>query len=266
MTRPWTLLALFVLLLAGGASSNDIVRLPAHPGDPSVTGIVTVGDTLVYAISWGPGARATSYDIRTVVSATNGSWTVVADSTATGKWTSGNGIGALAPGQSGTVTTTSLKTWLAAIPWDSATFTFTVSSRNSVGVSAAVSTSWTVRRKPGPPGPITVDSSLTITSLRVLPDSVTVAVGEVVQFCALVQFANGVYALRANDADAPECVTAYQQTIPAALRAVTVGQQAVADSLCVLWEATGGTIEQEPCALAPALLERRGLLWTVAVR
>ncbi len=242
--------------------------LPSAPGPIIVgkKGVVIAGDTLVYTISWGPGARATSYDVTRSVTATNGTWSIVADSQSGGaKFTAAIGTLPLPHTFSYTRTTLSHKMWVAATPWDSATFTVSIVSRNSVGVSSAVSASWTVKRKPGPPGPITIDSSLTIIGIRILPDSVKLLAGASIQFCGIVRFANGAYALRAIDKLSAECVNDYQQSIPVAQRIVSPSQQARADSVCVLWSATGGTIDQEPCSLNPAMLKKRGLLFGTSI-
>src|SRR6266576_5395267 len=58
----------------------DSLPLPPGPIIVGKKGLVTAGDTLLYTITWGSGARATSYDVTRSVSASNGTWTVVADS------------------------------------------------------------------------------------------------------------------------------------------------------------------------------------------
>lgn len=257
---------LLIVAITALAPTPRVTEEPPAPPGPIVVGkkgVVVAGDTLVYTISWGPGARATSYDVTRSVTASNGTWTVVADSQSGAPIN--RGAVPLPSTFSYTRATLSHRMWVAAIPWDSATFTVTVASRNAVGVSAAVSASWKVSRKPGVPGPITIDSALVIVGLRILPDSVRVAPLGTVQFCGLVRFANGATVLRAKEAILPACVTAYQQTIPAGLRVVSVGQQARADSVCLLWSATGGTIEPETCVGNPALLRQRGLLFTTVI-
>ncbi len=210
--------------------------LPPDAPGPIVkgpSGKVAAGDTLVYTISWGPGARATSYNYRLAVTASNGTWTVAADSnSAAGKFTSGT----LLPDVRG-VTSSLLKTWLSAIPWDSATFTVSVSSQNAAGTSATVATTWKVLRKPGPPGPPTIDSSLAPTSTLVLPNPATLALGATRTVCAFKQFGNG--AVAQWTADKPGCDSIYVAYVPATARnLVTAAQQAHTDSLaktCVSW-------------------------------
>src|SRR6266566_7718624 len=111
-------LTLLLGLLALPAAMREATQLlpPDAPG-PIVkgpSGKVAAGDTLVYTISWGPGARATSYNYRLAVTATNGNWAVVADSNGSGKWptttnTSQNGIGTVPV--TANVTFLVVKTW-----------------------------------------------------------------------------------------------------------------------------------------------------------
>lgn len=237
----WLLVAVLLPSLMLGADhgsprvSADSLPLPPGPVVVGKKGIVAAGDTLVYTISWGPGARATSYNTSMTVTSTNGVWTVVADSNGSGRWVTGNGIGLLPA--SGNVTFTNLKTWITAVPWDSATFTVSVSSKNAVGVSTPVSTSWKVSRKPGPPGPITIDSSLIVVGVLVQPKPVDIFLGQSRIMCAFSTFGNG--AVAQHTVDKPSCDSIYVRTVPATARAlVTVAQQAHTDSTsktCVTW-------------------------------
>lgn len=211
-------------------------------------GMSAPGDSLKIGVNWGGAARATGYRITVVATGTNGSWTGL-------------------PSVQSNVTT-SLQFTAVNVAWDSVTFTATVESVDAVGPTGKTSLSapLKLKRRAGAPGPVTFDTTLTIIGARILPDSVTVRPNEVVQFCALVQFLNGMYALRAVDQGQPECATMYLSMIPAGQRLVSATQQARADSVCFEWSATGGTIEQEACAMNPAMLERRGLLFQVALR
>src|SRR5437773_705762 len=230
------LAALFLLAVGRPATMGEATQLlpPDAPG-PIVkgpTGKVAAGDTLVYTISWGPGARATSYNYRLAVTATNGSWTTARDSNSTGTF----GINLPLPDVR-VVTPTLIKTWLTAIPWDSATFTVSVSSQNAAGTSATVATTWKVLRKPGPPGPPTVDSSLIVTGILVRPPTVSLALGASRLACAFQQFGNG--AVTRWTADRAACDSIYVAYIPASARnLVSAVQQAPTDSTiktCVTW-------------------------------
>lgn len=214
----------------------DSLPLPPGPIVVGKKGVVAAGDTLAYTINWGPGARATSYIVSIAVATTNGTWSVVADSNGSGRWVSGNGIGFLPV--SAAVTFVNLKTWITAVPWDSATFTVSVTSKNAVGVSTPVSTSWKVSRKPGPPGPIVIDSSLLAASVLIQPKPFGVFIGSSRIVCAFTVFKNG--AIAQHTVDRPSCDSVYVKYVPVAARTlVSVGQQAYIDSTsktCVTWE------------------------------
>lgn len=229
------LYSLLTLLLA--IPSVPVDQLPPDAPGPIVvgpSGIVVAGDTLTYKISWGIGARATSYLFTTAVTNTNGSWSVVADSNSGGKWTSGAGLGPLPA--TGEITTTSYKTWISAIPWDSATFTITVASKNSIGLSAPVGATWRVLRKPGVPGPIAVDSQLVVTGTLVVPvvPGLTIGVGFTGTACAFKQFYNG--AVAEWTADKSACHDIYVANFTLAQRNISPAQQAHTDSTCVTWD------------------------------
>jgi len=237
--------------------------LPRPPGPIVVgkKGIVVAGDTLVYTISWGPGARATSYDVTRSVSASNGTWTVVADSQSGG--VKNSGAVPLPNTFSYVRTTLSHRMWLAAVPWDSATFTVTVVSRNAVGVSTPVSTSWSVKRKPGPPGPITVDSSLIVAGILVQPKPVNLFIGSSRIMCAFQTFGNG--AIAQFTPDKPSCDSIYVRTVPLAARQlVSAAQQAHTDSIaktCVTWstDAPATAVGLAPLAACSAAVRVTGL-------
>jgi hypothetical protein len=239
----------------------DSLPLPPGPIVVGKKGVVVSGDTLVYTISWGPGARATSYDVTRSVGATNGTWTVVADSQSGAP----KNIGAvpLPNTFSYTRTTLSHRMWVAAVPWDSATFTITVVSRNAIGVSAPVSTSWKVSRKPGLPGPITIDSSLTVIGMLVQPKPVNLALGSSRIMCAFQTFGNG--AIAQFTPDKPSCDSIYVHYVPVAARQlVSAAQQAHTDSIaktCVTWttDAPGTTLTIAPFAPCSAAVRVTGI-------
>src|SRR6266550_3693671 len=171
-------------------SAADSLPLPPGPIVVGKKGLVVAGDTLVYTISWGPGARATSYDVTRNVRASNGIWNVVADSQSGAARSTG--LLLLPQTFSYTQPVLSHRMWLAAVPWDSATFTVSIVSRNSNGVSPTASTAtWTVKRRPGPPGPIVVDSSAIVIGILNRPSTAALAMGSSRVSCAFQQFGNG---------------------------------------------------------------------------
>jgi hypothetical protein len=261
-----TLRTLLVVALAAFAlPAASPLDTPAPPGPIIVgkKGVVAAGDTLVYTISWGPGARATSYDVTRSVSASNGTWAVVADSQSGAVRNTGNVP--LPNTFSYTRTTLSHRMWLAAIPWDSATFTVTVVSRNAIGVSTPVSTSWSVKRRPGPPGPITVDSGLIVTGLILKPDSATIALGGSRIFCAFQKFGDG--AIAQFTPDKPSCDSIYAAYVPLAARQkVRPAQQAHTDSIvktCVTWGPSSAQVSLVPLASCSSAARATGLGLTI---
>lgn len=160
MTRLVGLLVVLVSCAVAKAAA------PSGPRGLRITAGLAPGDTLAYTVSWTAGARATNYDFVTAVSATNGAWTVLYGTTNAG-----------APPASGTTTGLSFGLKLTAIPWDSATFTVTVTARNGAGSSTPMTATWSVKRRPGPPGPPKVDSSATVTgSLFIKPATLALSV------------------------------------------------------------------------------------------
>lgn len=242
-------------------SPPDSLPLPPGPIIVGKKGIVTAGDTLVYTISWGPGARATSYDVTRSVSATNGTWTVVADSQV--GLPKATGAVPLPNTFSYTRTTLSHRMWLTAVPWDSAAFTVTITSRNAVGISTPVSTSWSVKRKPGPPGPITVDSSLIVIGILVQPKPVNIFLGSSRIMCAFSTFGNG--AVAQHTVDKPNCDSVYVKYVPVAARMlVNATQQAHTDSTsktCVTWatDAPATAVTLSPLASCSAAVRVTGV-------
>jgi len=227
------LLALLALTACATADGGTpAAQRPKAPGPISLS-VFSVGDTTKIGFSWGAGARATSYSVTRSVSATNGTWTVVADSQAGG---------AKSPGSLTLPNTFSYTAgvlhhtmWLSAIPWDSVTITVSVASVNSVGTSASVTASKRILRStPGVPGPITFDSTV---GLIIAPNPATVALGSSRVACAFDQFANG--AVTEWTADKASCDSiAARYVPPAALALATPAQQAHTDSLtktCVSW-------------------------------
>jgi hypothetical protein len=93
------------------------------------------------------------------------------------------------------------------------------------------------------------DTTLIVRRIRLLPDAVTLDTGATQQFCPLLVFADGARALGAAYLAAPGCAAEL-----AKLANPVVGspaQQAVADTFCIRWEATGGTIGASACSGVP---------------
>ncbi len=95
---------------------------------------------------------------------------------------------------------------------------------------------------PPPPDSVTVDPSLTIIGLRLMPDTVTLVMGNTAIFCPFFQFADGKVAKRSVEND---CTAIYQSTYNAVQRGVSSAQQARADSQCVVWTVTGGSFTKQ---------------------
>lgn len=233
-----------------GAPTFVLVRPAVDTGVPDAPGPVvsgkkgnvTAGDTLPYTVSWGPAKGATTYVVQYVVGTTNGTWFVVADSNASGKWTTGNGVTGF-PATS-TITTTSLKSWFSSIPWDSATFTAIVAGKNSAGTGPSVQTSWTVKRKPGAPGPIVVDSSLIVIGLLVKPDTSNLQLGTSRVICGFYRYGNG--AVAEMTAFKSSCDSIYVKYVPVGMRNLkSAAQQAQTDSIaksCMTWASSAPSL------------------------
>jgi hypothetical protein len=132
-------------------------------------------------------------------------------------------------------------------------FTAVVCSRKSgtTYTNKCSSTSWTVSRQPGPPGPPVVDSSATVVGVidgvDLLPDNIAVATGGTQQLCAIVAFTDGSQ-YPAGDLTQQEnafCVLAMMTKYPTAQ--ASQAAKLKASQLCVLLDATGGTVTQMGC-------------------
>jgi hypothetical protein len=239
------LLALLVGLWGcSHANAADSIRMTVE----GPMGMVP-GDTIAYSISWtapvvvaGVSGAATSYTLTLTASATNGVWSVVADSNlVAGKWTTGSGTGPMPTNIN--VTTLYVKSWLSAIPWDSATFTASLVARNAAGTSSPATATWKVAHKrlpPGTPGTPTIDSSVTVTGMLVFPQTNSLLLGSSRTLCSFQQFSSG--AVTEWTADKASCDSLYTKYVSSAARGlVTPAQQAHTDSLtktCVSWTST----------------------------
>lgn len=224
-------IAYLIVLCALAVLLNSCTPADAKPAPPASLRVVNLepvvvapGDTLRYTLRWGRGARATGYRVTVTTQPTG--WANMPNNLNTSDTT---------------VTFFALAPSLPAV-WDSVTFTATIVSTQGTKVSQPSSVSWKAVRAPGPPGPIIVDSSLTVIGLDVKPDSVRVLAGQAQQFCAFIKFRGGAIAQRL--VDRPQCDAEYSRVMGPT---VSAGQQAIADAFCLTWKATGGTITAAGC-------------------
>ncbi len=111
-----------------------------------------------------------------------------------------------------------------------------------------------------PVGPVDTATTVKVTGIIVKPDSfrvvatvagVSVSAKNQQQMCAFPAFASGhVGFRRTTEGTSPVCDSLYR-ALPASVRALSAAEQAVADTVCVHWSATGGTISTEPCSGVP---------------
>jgi hypothetical protein len=85
-----------------------------------------------------------------------------------------------------------------------------------------------------------------LVALVIKPDSVNLQPGATQQFCAFMKFSDSTIAIRDRDKSIPECVTFFSQ-FPDSLKANSGARQRKANAVCLQWQATGGTIDQEIC-------------------
>lgn len=86
-----------------------------------------------------------------------------------------------------------------------------------------------------------------LTNIQVVPKNPTVLPGASIQFCALLEFNDGSIVLRDKDTAIPACVTEYNK-IDTSLRKPIGARLRNANKVCLQWQATGGTIENETCS------------------
>lgn len=132
------------------------------------------------------------------------------------------------------------------------TGTITAQVKRRALVSATASRTWSFTTPDQAPPPPIIDTALVISRLDLKPDSVRLGTGQQVQFCAFIAFKDGAVAMRGQDG--PVCSAAYTALIP---KFPSGAQQAKADSLCLTWQATGGTITVSPCDVVGQLGLRR---------
>ncbi len=238
-------LLLMLLIACSRANGGTPSSSPAGPsGVLRGPTAFAPGDTLIY--TWtGSAPRATGFAVTVAASATNGTWIGLPS----------NQAFAASP----------IVMTFSAIPWDSATFAFSIWGTNSAGRSLVPWTqTTTVRRRPGTPTG-TLDTSKAVGTL-VLPSTNTIALGTSRILCAFKQFSTG--AVAEWTADKSSCDSIYVAYVPATLRAlVTPAMQARTDSLtltCVTWNSSAATlvriVPKSSCSAA-ATVTGLGLTW-----
>jgi hypothetical protein len=95
-----------------------------------------------------------------------------------------------------------------------------------------------------------VDTNLIVARIRVLPDAVTLDTGATQQFCPLLVFKDGGRAMGASYRQFAACGAELAKLANPVVG--SAAQQAVADTFCVRWDATGGTITTSPCQGVPS--------------
>jgi hypothetical protein len=146
--------------------------------------------------------------------------------------------------------------------WDSVRFRVVAWSRRNAERSrdSVYVITPTFKRPLPPPGPIVIDTSLTVAAVLVRPGNVEINIalqpGRTVQFCAYLSYLDGKVALPIGQR--PQCDEDYLAGFSAAQRTPSAAQQAKTDGSCVRWLATGGTITAEACGTLGAELRARG--------
>jgi hypothetical protein len=210
---------IFAAALAGGAVGlymSPTADALEGPTPMRVRLAAAPGDSLRYTLNWGAARGATSYRVSVrAVAWDSAGWQGLPNSVI--------------------VTGTSFNFTAVKTTWDSVQFRAEVYSRQNAREFPTGSTvTWSVRRL-GPPGPITVDSSLIITGLNLVPDNVNLVAGrDTATFCALLQFRDGAVAFRSSNPTA-YCDSAARATG----RVPSIAQQLKADSQCVTFRTVG---------------------------
>lgn len=192
----------------------------ADPPPELALGLMSApGDTIRVGVAWGAANRATSYKITVNASKTNGLW-------------SGFPLNL-------TVTAPSVSTIFTAIaiPWDSVTFTATVESVDNLGPTGkTVQGVLALRKRAGAPGPITWDTTVTVTGVLVQPNTATLVLNSSRTLCGFKVFATGHVALKS--ADRAACDSIYQRTTTPTARLVNIAEQQQEDGACYTWSSS----------------------------
>jgi hypothetical protein len=93
---------------------------------------------------------------------------------------------------------------------------------------------------------ITAPIVSTVAAIVIRPNPIVVQAGQSQQLCAFLRFTDGMMAIRGAESSISYCQAQYL-TFPAAQRNPSAAQQAIANTFCVIWTATGGTISPEVC-------------------
>lgn len=211
-----------------GAGSAEVV--PARPRNVVMAGPTGTapGDSLRYTLSWGAGARASSYGVRVTAAGSTG-WSGLPNGTTT-------------------ASTSQVFTAINTTAWDTVRFTARVWSLGVGGRPSrdTASVSWSLVRGPAGPGPITVDSSQIpqLSALDLRPASVTLAAyGDTTRLCPIFVMRDGAVGTASR---LPGCTAQLDAAYPVPARRVTVAQQAYIDTTCINYSAPdGGTLTPE---------------------
>lgn len=220
---------LVVLSCAAAALATPVgVRHPLTPGGLTIEQLGAPGDSTTYRLRWGAARAASSYRVH-----------VTAVAWATTGW-SGLPTNTI-------VTDTTLQFTAVHAAYDSVRFQAEVWSRQGTREHPTSATAtWELRRL-GPPGPVIVDSLLQLAAIHVRPQHVVLVPGQQQEFCGLLEFKGGALALSA-DSRSGYCdglLGLERQSTGAPSPSLV--QQAVADTTCLRWSATGGTMTSPPC-------------------
>lgn len=191
--------ALFSIAALACIAATSIVPKPGLKVE-GPTGAIAPRDSLTYTLRWGRAQNATGY--RVTVSASPGA-------------TSGLPSNVATPDTFYTFTAINLV-------YDSLRFLASVSSvRGSQTNPNPATAAWFVKKLPGAPGPILIDSSAVpaVTKLDVIPSTATLVIGQTLQGCAFFRFANGQIGMRS--VDGARCLNVYLSKYSAAQRALS---------------------------------------------
>lgn len=123
------------------------------------------------------------------------------------------------------------------IPDDTTTYRFQLMNLRRGLVSLPSNVNWRFE----------ADRYYKLSRVHIRPKEVTVDTNGTVQFCAFLEFNDGSIVMRDRDKNIPTCITEYnkfnvslQKSLGARLRN--------ANTVCLQWQATGGTIQGETCS------------------